>query len=312
MSLTFTYPEYLWLLLLIPVMVGLHFFTLKLSRKKALEFANFEAIERFMGYKILSKNLILLILRLFAILFIIMAIVGINYGYIGKVTDRTFIIAIDSSGSMLATDYNPNRFEAGKEAAINFVDVLPQGTEIGLVSFSGSSLINAVPTIDKVRVTNEIKAMDISLIGGTAIGDVMITSGNLLLNNKKSKIIVLLTDGQSNVGASIEEGVSYLNGNNIVVDTIGIGSLEGGSFVNYNESVTSKLDEEGLKFIAERTNGKYFRAVDKEGLDNAYKEIAEIKEGKNTIDLTFYSLILGLIILLIEWLLINTKFRTLP
>jgi len=293
-------------------MVGLHFFTLKLSRKKALEFANFEAIERFMGYKILSKNLILLILRLFAILFIIMAIVGINYGYIGKVTDRTFIIAIDSSGSMLATDYNPNRFEAGKEAAINFVDVLPQGTEIGLVSFSGSSLINAVPTIDKVRVTNEIKAMDISLIGGTAIGDVMITSGNLLLNNKKSKIIVLLTDGQSNVGASIEEGVSYLNGNNIVVDTIGIGSLEGGSFVNYNESVTSKLDEEGLKFIAERTNGKYFRAVDKEGLDNAYKEIAEIKEGKNTIDLTFYSLILGLIILLIEWLLINTKFRTLP
>ena len=293
-------------------MVGLHFFTLKLSRKKALEFANFEAIERFMGYKILSKNLILLILRLFAILFIIMAIVGINYGYIGKVTDRTFIIAIDSSGSMLATDYNPNRFEAGKEAAINFVDVLPQGTEIGLVSFSGSSLINAVPTIDKVRVTNEIKAMDISLIGGTAIGDVMITSGNLLLNNKKSKIIVLLTDGQSNVGASIEEGVSYLNGNNIVVDTIGIGSLEGGSFVNYNESVTSKLDEEGLKFIAERTNGKYFRAADKEGLNNAYKEIAEIKEGKNTIDLTFYSLILGLIILLIEWLLINTKFRTLP
>ncbi len=293
-------------------MVGLHFFTLKWGRKKALEFANFEAIEKFMGYKILSKNLILLVLRLFAILFIIMAIVGVNYGYIGKVTDRTFIIAIDSSGSMLATDYNPNRFEAGKEAVINFVDILPQGTEVGLISFSGSSLINAVPTIDKGKLKNEIKIMNISLIGGTAIGDVMITSGNLLLNNKKSKTIVLLTDGQSNVGASIEEGVSYLNGNNIVVDTIGIGSLKGGSFVNYNESVTSKLDEDGLKFIAEKTNGKYFRAEDKEALSDAYKQIAEIKEGKNTIDLTFYSLILGLIILLIEWLLINTKFRTLP
>ncbi len=293
-------------------MVGLHFFTLKLSRKKALEFANFEAIERFMGYRILTKNLILLVLRLFVIFFIIMAIVGVSYSYVGEVTDRVFIIAIDSSGSMLATDYNPNRFEAAKEAGINFVDILPQGTEIGLVSFSGSSLINAVPTIDKVTITNEIKAMDISLIGGTAIGDVMITSGNLLLNNKKSKTLVLLTDGQSNVGASIDEGVNYLNGNNIVVDTIGIGSLEGGSFVNYNESVTSKLDEEELKFIAEKTNGNYFRAEDKAGLNDAYKQIAEIKEGKNTIDLTFYSLILGLIILLIEWLLINTKFRTLP
>ena len=289
-----------------------HIFSLKITKRKALAFANFEAIERFSHTKILSKNLALLALRLFSITLIILAVAGINYSYIGKIAEINFILAIDASGSMLATDFIPNRFEAAKNSALEFVNILPFETKVGLVTFSGATFIRIKPTKDEFKVTEAIKNIETELIAGTAIGDAIITSTNILLAEQPPNSLILITDGQNNIGASIQEAVEYSKSHNIIINTIGIGTEEGGTFENYNESIISIVNYKDLEFIASETNGKSFLVSNEQDMKKAYSEIANIKEGSKTIELKNYLLILGMLVLSIEWLLLSSKYRTIP
>lgn len=275
-------------------------------------FANFEAIERFSGQKILSKNLILLILRSLSILLLIFSISGTILVYNGKSTQTNFILAIDASGSMLADDYNPNRLEASKRAARGFIDSLPFNTKVGIVDFAGASFIRLRPSTNLNDAKKSIESINIETVGGTAIGDAIITSINLLLTEKNTKSIVLLTDGQNNIGATIEEAIEYANYNFIEVNIIAIGTKEGGKLINLNETLLSRLNEESLKKIADSTQGKYFLAEDEESLNNAYKEIANIKKRRVVLELSLYLLFAALSLLLIEWLLLSSKYRTIP
>jgi len=277
-----------------------------------MAFANFEAIERFTGKRLLSKNIVLLTMRSLALLLFILAIAGTIISYQGLASDQDFVLAIDSSGSMLATDFTPNRLDVAKTAAQNFIDVLPRTNKIGLVTFSGVSLIKSNPTEDKSLIKTKIIEIEPNTIGGTAIGEAIITSVNLLHLEEKSKTIVLLTDGQNNVGASIDEAIEYANQNNIVIHTIGIGTEEGGTFPNLSEDVVIKLDETSLKEIASKTNGEYFRATNEQELNQAYEKISSIKETTIAINLSLYFIFAGLLIIISEWVLTNTKYRTLP
>lgn len=289
-----------------------YFFSLKLTRKKALTFANFEAIEKFAHKKILSKNLTLLILRCLTILFLIFSVVGIKYNYDAKVSSFSYVIAIDSSGSMLALDIPPNRLEAAKDATINFVQALPLNSKVGIVDFSGATFIRTPIIEDKEKIIESIRHINISLVGGTAIGDSIITSTNLLASQRDSRAIIILTDGQNNVGATTPEAIDFANFNNVVVNTIAVGTKEGGFFKNYNESINSIVDESALKDIADSTKGKYFLGDSPKSLSDAFNSINELKQGKIAFDVSLYSLFLGILILIIEFVLFNSKFRTLP
>lgn len=293
-------------------MILIHFFSFKITKQKALVFANFEAIEKFVGKKILSKNFILLILRILVVLFLIMAISGARLQYTGKASDYDFILTIDSSGSMLANDYSPNRMTAAKNAALYFINSLPVGSNIGIVSFSGASFIKTRLNSDLNEAKGIIENLEIETVGGTAIGDALIVSTNLLSESKKAKVIVLMTDGQNNIGASLEEAITYINENGVLVHTIGIGTKEGGSFENYNESVISKLDEEGLMNIAKQTGGKYYLAKSEEELNNAFKEISSVRKQKVELNMVVPFMLIGIAILLFEWSLMNSRYRTIP
>lgn len=294
------------------MIVIFHIFTARITKRKALSFANFEAIERFSHTRILSKNITLLILRLLSITLIILSISGIGYTYYGKITNANFVIAIDASGSMLATDFYPNRLEVAKSTATDFVDKLPLQTKIGVISFSGASYIKIRPSNDIVQIKQAISSIDTALIAGTGIGEVIITSTNLLTSEGDDNSLILITDGQNNIGASIQEGVAYAKSHNIVINTIGIGTQEGGTFKNYNESIISKVNFRDLQYISEETNGKAYLASDTEDMNNAYIEIASLKEGTKNLDLSQYALIIGLLILILEWFLLSTKYRTIP
>ena len=213
---------------------------------------------------------------------------------------------------MLATDFQPNRLEAAKEAAISFVDALPFQTKIGIISFSGASYIKLRPSNEIIEVKQSIKSINTELIAGTGIGEAIITSTNLLTSEKPPSSLILITDGQNNIGASIEEGLAYAKAHNIIINTIGIGTKEGGGFKNYNETVISKVNFDDLKIIAKETNGKSFLVSDEKDINNAYLEIANLKEGTKRLDLSNYSLILGIFILILEWILLSTKYRTIP
>jgi Ca-activated chloride channel family protein len=280
------------------------------TRKRALKFANFPAIERVTGKKILSKNYALLVLRIITLCLVIFSISGCVLVYEGKASNFDIVLAIDSSGSMLAEDYKPNRIEVAKEAALGFLNYTPENSRIGVISFSGVPFIKQRLTSDMKAVEKAINNISVEPIGGTAIGSAIITATNLLIESEKTRLIILLTDGQNNVGPSIEEAIRFANENNVNIYAIGVATKEGGLYPNL--SFVSKLDSETLKKIAEGTNGKYYEAKNETAIFEIYQEIATSTIQKISLNLSPILMLAALILLFIEWGLLNTKYRTIP
>ncbi len=318
---TFTNPVYLWTLLLIPLIILTHLFTLRHIRTNALKFSNFEAIERvskgaFLGkpYKglFINKNIFLLFLRLIVYTLLILSVTGTTIWYAGKSSNFDFVIAIDSSTSMLADDYNITRLEAAKEAAEMFVDSITGRSTIGVISFASTVFVDQEPLNDIGETKKVIRGISIKEGGGSNIGDAIITSTNLLINKdrEKSKVVVLLTDGQSNMGTPVDVAAEYAKNRAVIMHTIGMGTEEGAAFLGLD--ITTKLDEEGLKDIAARTSGKYFRAENMEALKGAFEEISSFTEKRLSLDISWILLITALVILALEWTLIHTVYKTIP
>ncbi len=309
-SILFARPTLLWFLLVIPLLIIIHFITLKSTKRRALQFANFEAIAKVTGNQILSKNFFLLFTRVSILFFVITAVSGVTVLYSGTGSEFDFVLAIDTSNSMLVQDFTPNRLESAKIAAGNFVDTVSSGNQIGIVSFSGISKKEQDLTDDYGLLKEKINQLKVNVVGGTNIGDAMITSTNLLLQSENPKVVVVLTDGQSNVGPTLQEAINYANENIVSVFTIGMGTEEGGNL--FGTDAILKLDENTLKNIAANTNGEYFRAENQETLNQAYIDIAQLNQTKLSSKLTTSFLITALILLLLEWVLVNTRYRTIP
>ncbi len=238
------------------------------------------------------------------------------------------ILTLDVSGSMLAQDFTPNRLEAAKSVAIDFVDSR-KTDRVGIVIFSGESFTLVPLTSDKNVLKAQIDGIQSGLLeDGTAIGSGLATSADRLrLSTSKSKVIILLTDGENNGGQIPPVTAKEIAKNlGIKVYTIGVGS-EGyapipvqdgsGRVVMQREKVN--IDEKLLTQIANETGGKYFRVSDNEGLRDVYKEIDELE--KSTIEVSslrqytdrFLPLaIAALFLLALEWILRLTLFRKLP
>ncbi len=309
MEVTCNNPSYLWFLLSIPLLIIIHFITEKTSRKRALKFANYEAIAKITGESIVSSNIVLLLIRVAVLGFIILAISGTVVYYVGPVTEADFVLAIDSSASMTANDIKPTRIEAAKTEAINFVNNLPGKSSIGVVSFSGSAFVDQELTDDISKVTGAIENIGIKSAGGSDLGEAIVISVNTLLESKKSKMLIILSDGQSNIGIPLEEAIKYANKNGVNIDTIGVGTKEGGKIAGLE--VLSKLDEERLQSIALTSGGSYFRATDKESLAQAYKIISSTSEKRISKDISPLLVLASLVIIFLEWMLSSTKYRVL-
>ncbi len=310
MEVSFSNPQYLWFLLSIPVLILAHFFSLRYVKRKAIKFSNFEAIERITGQRLISKNITLLIIRGFVLTLVILAVAGATFWYNGLSSDADFVLAIDASASMLANDYSPDRITAAKDAASLFVDKLTKNTKIGVVSFAGTSFVEHIPDNNFVMAKKAIDDITVKPMGGTDIGEAVITGVNLLITAEKPKVIVLLSDGRTNVGEIIPEAISYVNENHASVFTIGMGTTEGGKLGEFD--VTSTLDEETLRQIADGTKGKYYRAKDNNELVNAYNEIANLKNRKTSFDLVIPLLIVALLLIFFDWVLVSSRYRALP
>lgn len=318
MELIFTYPGYLWFLLSLPILALTHFFVLRFVKNRAMRFANFEVLERVVSSgehgirhtHFVSKNIGLLINRLIVVTLIILAISGITILYEGNISSFDYVIALDASSSMLADDMNPTRFDVAKESAKEFIDSISYESNVGLVKFAGVAEIVSPLTSSLDELKEEIDGLKMSLASGTDLTEAIFTSINLLppVSDKKG-VVILLTDGRSTVGEPIQTGISYALNNNVVIHTIGIGTLEGGTFM---EGGISQLDEESLKEIAEKTGGNYYRASSPTALSNAFKEIASIDKGKIDVQLSPLFMFLALALLFMEWGLVNTKYRTYP
>jgi Ca-activated chloride channel family protein len=294
----------------VPALLVVHFFSLKKIERNAMMFANYRAMERVFGNKILSKNYPLLAIRVLTLVFLIMAISGMVIIYEGLATDFDFTLAIDASASMLAQDYSPDRLSAAKDAAKLFIDTVPVGTKVGVLSFSGTGFVGQGITDVKDTAKKAVDDVDIVIAGGTAIGEAIVSSTDVLLPSQKRKAIVLLTDGENNIGISIEEALKYANKFEVTINTIGVGT-ESGAVIG-NTTFYVGVDEETLRMIAEETGGGFYRAKSKQELIQAFNSIATGGIQEVSMNLTSYMMLIALVLFLVELILVNTKYRTIP
>ena len=288
MFISFNSPFYLVFLFAIPVLIFLHFFGLKSLRGKALKFANFEAIARIKGIDLYSKNISLLLFDVFFVVVLVSAMSGATLHKEVGASSFSFVIAIDSSASMSATDIFPDRISAAKNTALDFIDSSPYESPMGIISFSGNSLIEQEMTIDKFELKAGLEQIELSPIGGTDIYEAILVSAGLL-NNEESKAIILLSDGQINAG-NIGGAIDYAVEESILIHTLAIGTVEGGD-ASFG---LSKLDEDSLKSIAYNSGGKYFNVKTDVELENSFNEILQVTRKPGEIDLSIYLLILAL------------------
>ncbi|CAM1334158.1 vWA domain-containing protein [Tenacibaculum aestuariivivum] len=323
-------PEFLWLLILIPLLAFWNFY----SRKKDTAQLTISSIKGFkVNRGILPKLKPLLhLLRLTALACLIIALARPRNVAVSKKTKSNkgidIVMAIDVSASMLAKDLKPNRLEALKKVAIDFVNRRPND-RIGIVAYAGESFTKTPITSDKSiikRTLSEIKWGQLE--GGTAIGMGLGSAVNRLKESKaKSKVIILLTDGVNNAGfVDPKTATELAKGNNIKVYTIGIGTNGMAPFPWAKDPRTGKIsfrnqkveiDEKLLKHIAKETDGKYFRATDNSKLKAIYSEIdalekTKIEEFKYYNYTEKYRLLVFIagIFLLLEFLLKNTLFKS--
>jgi len=307
MELVFLYPKFLFLLLLVPFFVSVYFFSLIYNKKKAVLFSNFEAIERFYDVEFFSKNFLALYMNLAVLVLIIFALAGTSIVFGADTSSFSYVIAVDTSGSMAANDVSPNRLVAAKEEAKNFVDSLPFGVEIGVVGFSGDVLVYQTLDTSKLKVKMAIDELGFGEVQGTNIYNALI-GANKLFENRRAKSVVLISDGQLNVGDA-PQIISYINRNNLVVNTIAVGTEEGG--VTEFDTI-SKIDEDFLKSLAFANDGQFFRVKDLGDLGESFDALVQETYKEVEVDLTFYLLFVAIFIFTVLWILYNLRFKVVP
>lgn len=309
MQIIFLRPLYLWLLLSIVFLIIIHFFTVRGLKRKALAFANFEALERATGRALLSHNLLILFVMVAVFILFILSAAGMTIIVNTEASNFDYVLALDTSASMAAGDLLPNRLEVAKSAASGFVNA-SRDADFGLVSFSSTAFVEQTLTRDTNVIASKLSGIQVRKGGGTDLGEALVTSVNLLQESEDGKAVILLTDGRSNIGLPLQEAVGYAVENLVVVHTIAVGTSAGGQIEGTD--VVLKLDENVLQDIAENTGGSYYEAENPEELSIAYQEIAAISLKNVSRDFSMYLLIAGLMLLTFLWGILNTQFRTLP
>ncbi len=318
MQIVFESARNLWFLLSIPLLIVLHYhFTFHVKRQ-ALLFANFRALKRITGKRLITRNNLLLTLRILTLLFAILAISGTVLWYQGASNKNDFVIALDTSASMSAQDVPPTRLDAAKEDAKLFLDALDSQTRVGLVTFSGVSLILDPPTEDKRLLKEDIDKVQVLEAGGTDIPSAIITSTNLLIDTTKGRAIILITDGSNTIetflDASLQRAVNYAQEHRVTINAIGIGTMQGpiGYLPRYY-NVSAVYNEKNLQNLTAATGGIYAHATNSDELFSAFQKIAA-KTTEQTLrrDLRAPLMLLALFFLFVEWVLSNTRYRGLP
>lgn len=321
-------PEYFLLLLLIPI-----FYLLTKRRKQSvLRFSSLSEVKNLVTDSKFSIRHLIHMMKPLALILIIAAFARPQ----GVESEREFetkgidiILALDISGSMLAEDFKPvNRMMVAKEEAKKFIKGR-ENDRIGLVVFARKGYTQCPLTLDYQVLEQLIDEVEVGLIkDGTAIGLGIGTAVNRLRDSKaKSKVIILLTDGENNAGnvdpiTAAELARSF--GIKIYAICIGRGGLvpfpvEDPIFGKRYVQAEVKIDEKTLRRISDITDGRYFYASDPEALAKAYKQINElettevkVKEYSSYRELYKLFLFPGMLLLVLEALLTNTIFLKLP
>lgn len=327
--MTFHNPEYLFLLLLlIPI---LFWYVWEMHKSDAsLQISSHQNLAKFPKSKKIKFRHIPFVFRVLAITALIIGLArpqASNSWRTQSTEGIDIMMALDISGTMMAEDLKPNRLEASKDVATEFI-LSRSNDNIGLVVFAGQSFTQCPLTTDHAVLVNLFNGVNYGLIeDGTAIGLGLANAVNRIKDSKaKSKVIILLTDGSNNRGdiapiTAAEIAKTF----GIRVYAIGVGSygivnvpVQTPIGIQYQQ-MESEFDEKSLQQIAEMTGGQYFRATDNNKLRRIYQEIDQLEKTKISVreyskkdEQFFMFTLLSFILLILEVVLRNTLLRKIP
>jgi Ca-activated chloride channel family protein len=312
--MTFEWPWALALLIIVPVIIALYVMMQRRRRKYALTYASVALVSQAVGKGPGVRRHIPAALYIAAIAAMIVGLARPTATVPIPQNTGTVILSLDVSGSMLAEDVKPDRMEATKDAVREFIKKQPKGVKIGVVAFSDFASLVAPPSTDRKQALDAVARLQPQR--GTNIGaglQIALDSINELSDigrstssqpgqptqnqlrqptptpvprpvgqtNAPPATIVLLSDGQSNTGPDPVKIADEAKVAGIKVYTIGIGTPEGTILQIQGRNVFTRLDEDTLKTVAQKTEARYFRATDKEGLDQIYDELTRERRFEN-------------------------------
>jgi len=307
--MNFAWPQMLWLLLLVPALVGAYILVLRRKKKAALRYASLSLIKDSLGAGQRFRRHIPPLLFLAALTLMLVAIARPTAVVTLPTQHETVILAMDVSGSMRATDVKPNRLVAAQEAARSFVAEQPKTTRIGVVSFAATASVVQSPTHSREDILAAIERF--TLQRGTAVGSGILVSLKTIFpdvefdlrsfnprgNTQRSApldpsraadkdppkpvppgsysgaAIILLTDGQTTTGPDPIESARMAADRGVRVYTVGVGTASGEIIGAEGWSMRVRLDEESLKTIANLTRGEYFYAGNAADLQKIYQNL---------------------------------------
>ena len=305
----FQWPEFLWLMLAMPLLVLLYLWLLRRKKKMALRYASLSIVKEAMGPGQSVRRHIPPALFLLALAAMLLAAARPMAVITLPSNQQTIILAMDVSGSMRATDVQPSRIVAAQNAAKAFLGELPRHVKVGIVAFAGSAQVAQAPTINREDLVTAIDRFQLQR--ATATGNAIVISlatlfpdagieleslqtgrdrqrGFSLDQEKKDKkpftpvapgsytsaAIIMLTDGQRTTGVDPLEAAKLAADRGVRVYTVGIGTVDGETIGFEGWSMRVRLDEETLKAIAIKTNAEYFYAGTAENLKKVYNTLS--------------------------------------
>jgi Ca-activated chloride channel homolog len=312
--ISFTNPFVLVFLLIVPLIAYLYFLAFKKKKSSAIKFSNVSLIKSAMGDK--KHNIRKHLSLYFSLAIILLMVIGFADPHIPLKQVKqgvNVVLAIDVSGSMQATDYQPTRLEAAKRSAKILIESLHVNDNVGIVLFESGATTSSYLTPLKKKALLKLEGIA-PKDGRTAIGDGLALAVDMVTSipNKK-KLVILLSDGVNNAGViSPEESVAYANANKIQVYTIGMGSDQPVVLGHdwFGNPQYAELDESTLMAIAESTKAEYFKSVNGDTLDDIYETISkEIEREKEPTSIKNWFFVLALILLLVQLYVQYGKYR---
>ena len=306
--MNFLWPQFLWLLAAVPLLVLLYLWLMRRKKKLALRYASLSIVREAMGAGQKARRHVPPILFLLAIVAMLIAAARPMAVVVLPSNQQTIILAMDVSGSMRATDVLPNRLVAAQEAAKGFIKELPRTVKVGVVAFAGSANVAQLPTTNHDDLVAAIDSFQLQR--ATATGNAIVVSlatlfptagidvsqfgaqsrqrGTSLDQADKqlkeftpvapgsytSAAIIMLTDGQRTTGVDPLDAAKAASERGVRVYTVGIGTVDGETIGFEGWSMRVRLDEETLKAVANKTQGEYFYAGTAADLKKVYNTLS--------------------------------------
>jgi Ca-activated chloride channel homolog len=333
--MTFQWPQLLWLLAVVPLLVAAYFFLLRRKRKTAVKYASLSMVKEALGAGPGIRRHIPPVLLLLALTTTILALAR-PAAVITLPSQRdTVILAMDVSGSMRAADVDPDRITASQQAARAFVAQQPRTTRLGVVAFAGTAMVVQAPTLNRDEVLAAIDRFQLQR--GTNIGGAILVALQTIFPDAEiytepreffrqprrgiplgeprpteettftpvepgsytNAVVVLLTDGQATTGPDPIEAARIAADRGVRVFTVGFGSRAGETLAFEGWSMRVQLDEETLRQVAEITRGRYFHAGSASDLNDVYRALTSqfILETELTEITAFFAGAAGLLML---------------